>query len=162
MNDNRGVIEVSDEVIRHIIHICSHDVPGVACVSEETFMNGAFKMLRSSDFPKGIRITNGDNDRVKRVDVSIQVEFGVAIPAVAHEFQVRVKDQVESISGVTVEEVNVHVDGVQATAETPSGPRVVTPPKGPGAVQESEDEENDEEEIIEASAREEQDDDSSN
>jgi uncharacterized alkaline shock family protein YloU len=160
MNENRGVIEVSDEVIRHIIHICSRDVPGVACVSEESFMNGAFKMLRSSDFPKGIRITNGETDRVKRVDVSIQVEFGVAIPAVAHEFQVRVKDQVESISGVRVEEVNVHVDGVQAISDAPSGPRVVTAPKGPGAVQDTE-EEDEEEEIIEASVREEEEDETS-
>ena len=135
MNEDLGVIEVADEVIRHIITICSRDVPGVAGVSEESFMNGAFKMLRSSDFPKGIRITNGEDDRHKKVDVSIQVEFGVAIPAAAFEFQKKVKDQVERIAGVTVDEVNVHVDGVQVAAEIPAAPRVVSPPKGPGAVQ---------------------------
>jgi len=145
VNEELGVIEVSDEVIRHIIQICSRDVPGVACVSEEGFMNGAFKMIRSSDFPKGIRITNGEDDRHKKVDISIQVEFGVAIPAVAGQFQERVKDRVESISGVTVDEVNVHVDGVQASEENPGGPRVVTPPKGPGAVQDTGQEEGEEE-----------------
>jgi len=135
MNEPGGVIEVSDDVIRHVIHICSKGVPGVAGVSEESFMDGAFKMLRSSDFPKGIRISNGASDRHKKVDVSIQVEFGVAIPAVACKFQEKVKDQVERIAGVTVEEVNVHVDGVQATGGSPSAPRVVTPPQGVGAVQ---------------------------
>jgi uncharacterized alkaline shock family protein YloU len=138
VNEERGVIEVSDDVIRHLIQICSKDV---AAVSEESFMDGAFKMLRSADFPKGIRITNGEDDRHKKVDVSIQVEFGVAIPAVAGEFQKKVKDQVERIAGVTVDEVNVHVDGVHASMETPSGPRVVSAPKGPGAVQETEDDE---------------------
>lgn len=98
-------------------------------------MDRAFKMLRSTDFPKGIRIANGASDRHKKVDVSIEVEFGVAIPAVACKFQEKVKDQVERIAGVTVEEVNVHVDGVQAASGTPSAPRVVTAPQGQGAVQ---------------------------
>lgn len=139
MTESGGVIEVSDDVIRHVIHICSKGVPGVAGVSEESFMDGAFKMLRSSDFPKGIRISNGASDRHKKVDVSIQVEFGVAIPAVACKFQEKVKDQVERIAGVTVEEVNVHVDGVQAGSGAPGSPRVVTAPEGQGAVQETPD-----------------------
>jgi uncharacterized alkaline shock family protein YloU len=139
MTESGGVIEVSDDVIRHIIHICSKGVPGVAGVSEESFMDGAFKMLRSSDFPKGIRIANGASDRHKKVDVSIQVEFGIAIPAVACKFQEKVKDQVERIAGVTVEEVNVHVDGVQAGAGSSTSPRVVAPPHGQGAVQDTSD-----------------------
>ena len=146
MSEELGMIEVSDEVIRHLVQICSREVPGVAGVSEESFMDGAFKMLRSTDFPKGIRITNGEDDRHKKVDVSIQVEFGVAIPAVACEFQQKVKDQVERVAGVTVEEVNVHVDGVQASVETPTGPRVVSPPKGQGVVQDAEEDDRDGEE----------------
>lgn len=137
MSQEIGVIQVSDEVIRSIVHICSQEVPGVASVSEESLINGAFKMLRSTDFPKGIRITNGPDDQHKKVDVSIRVEFGVAIPAIATELQLKVKSQVERITGIIVDEVNVHVDGVHASAETPSGPRVMSLPPVSGAVQES-------------------------
>ena len=133
--DGFGSIEVSDEVIRSIINVCSSEVPGIAGVSEETFMNGAFKMLRSTEFPKGIRITEEESSPGKKVDVSVQIEFGVAIPAVACEFQKKVKDQVERIAGINVSEVNIHVDGVQASVETPTGPRVVTPPETYGAGQ---------------------------
>lgn len=132
-----GSIEVSDEVIRSIINVCSSEVPGIAGVSEETFMNGAFKMLRSTEFPKGIRITD-DDAKGKKVDVSVQIEFGVAIPGVACEFQKKVKNQVERIAGISVSEVNIHVDGVQASIETPTGPRVVTPPQTFGAGQSAE------------------------
>lgn len=132
-----GSIEVSDEVIRSIINVCSSEVPGIAGVSEETFMNGAFKMLRSTEFPKGIRITD-DEAKGKKVDVSVQIEFGVAIPGVACEFQKKVKNQVERITGISVTEVNIHVDGVQASIETPTGPRVVTPPQTFGAGQSAE------------------------
>ncbi|MBW7940064.1 MAG: Asp23/Gls24 family envelope stress response protein, partial [Candidatus Omnitrophica bacterium] len=122
---------------RSIIHICSQEVPGVASVSEESLINGAFKMLRSTDFPKGIRITNGPDDQHKKVDVSIRVEFGYAIPPVATELQKKVKNQVERITGILIDEVNVHVDGVHATAETPSGPRVMSLPPVTGAVEEN-------------------------
>ena len=135
MKEEIGSIEVSDEVIRSIINVCSSEVPGIAGVSEETFMNGAFKMLRSTEFPKGIRITEEESTPGKKVDVSVQIEFGVAIPAVACEFQKKIKDQVERIAGIQVNEVNIHVDGVQASVETPSGPRVVTPPETYGAGQ---------------------------
>ncbi len=135
MAEGIGSIEVSDEVIRSIINVCSGEVPGIAGVSEETFMNGAFKMLRSTEFPKGIRITDDMENRSKKVDVSVQVEFGVAIPAVACEFQKKIKSQVERIAGIAISEVNIHVDGVQASIETPTGPRVVTPPETFGAGQ---------------------------
>ena len=137
MTEDVGVIQVSDEVIRSIIHICSQDVPGVASVSEESLINGAFKMLRSTDFPKGIRITSGPDDQRKKVDVSIRVEFGYAIPNVAYELQKKVKSQVERITGILIEEVNVHVDGVHASADTPPGPRVMSVPPVTGAVQEN-------------------------
>lgn len=139
MTEEVGVIQVSDEVIRSIIHICSQDVPGVASVSEESLINGAFKMLRSTDFPKGIRITSGPDDQRKKVDVSIRVEFGYAIPNVAYELQKKVKEQVERITGIQIEEVNVHVDGVHASADTPTGPRVMSVPQVTGAVQENQD-----------------------
>lgn len=132
-----GVIQVSDEVIRSIIHICSQDVPGVASVSEESLINGAFKMLRSTDFPKGIRITSGPDDQRKKVDVSIRVEFGYAIPNVAYELQKKIKSQVERITGILIEEVNVHIDGVHASEDTPAGPRVMSVPPVTGAVQEN-------------------------
>ena len=42
----------------------------------------------------------------------IIVEYGVRIPDVAFEIQNRVKKAVESMTGLKVEEVNVHVQGV--------------------------------------------------
>jgi uncharacterized alkaline shock family protein YloU len=137
MSEDIGVVQVADEVIRSIIHICSQEVPGVASVSEESLINGAFKMLRSTDFPKGIRITNGPDDQHKKVDVSIRIEYGVAIPSVATELQKKIKNQVERITGIIVDEVNVHVDGVHASADTPSGPRLLSQPQVSGAVQET-------------------------
>lgn len=137
MSEERGVIKVSDEVIRSIIHICSQEVEGVVCVSEEGFINGAIKMLRSTDFPKGIRIGSGEDEQQKRVDVSIQVEYGSAIPQVAAVLQNKVKHQVERITGIQIEEVNIHVDGVRSTVPDDSDRErdTATQPVSMGAAQ---------------------------
>lgn len=59
---------------------------------------------------KGIKVDKED-EKVK-IDVNIIVEYGSRIPDVAFEIQNRVKKSVESMTGLKVEEVNVHVQGV--------------------------------------------------
>ena len=49
---------------------------------------------------------------------SIIVEYGVRIPDVAFEIQNRVKKSVETMTGLKVVEVNVHVQGVNTDAKT--------------------------------------------
>ena len=52
------------------------------------------------------------NDGKAKLDVNIIVEYGSRIPDVAFEIQNRVKKAVENMTGLVVEEVNVHVQGV--------------------------------------------------
>ena len=53
-----------------------------------------------------------------KIDVNIIVEYGSRIPDVAFEIQNRVKKAVESMTGLKVEEVNVHVQGVNTDTAT--------------------------------------------
>ncbi len=50
--------------------------------------------------------------KVQKIDVNIIVEYGIRIPDIAFEIQNRVKKAVESMTGLEVLEVNVHVQGV--------------------------------------------------
>ena len=59
---------------------------------------------------KGIKVEVTDTEA--KIDVNIIVEYGSRIPDVAFEIQNRVKKAVESMAGLKVEEVNVHVQGV--------------------------------------------------
>ena len=62
---------------------------------------------------KGIKVEAGEKQA--KIDVNIIVEYGTRIPDVAFEIQNRVKKAVESMTGLQVEEVNVHVQGVNTT-----------------------------------------------
>ena len=59
---------------------------------------------------KGIKVEKTEN--TAKIDVNIIVEYGTRIPDIAFEIQNRVKKSVEGMTGFKVEEVNVHVQGV--------------------------------------------------
>ena len=75
------------------------------------FAGGISEVLKGKkNLAKGIKVET-ENNKAK-IDVNIIVEYGTRIPDVAFEIQNRVKKSVESMTGLKVEEVNVHVQGV--------------------------------------------------
>ena len=48
---------------------------------------------------------------------NIIVEYGIRIPDVAFEIQNKVKKSVETMTGLKVDEVNVHIQGVDTEAK---------------------------------------------
>ena len=75
------------------------------------FAGGITEVLSGKkNMAKGIKVEKTEN--TAKIDVNIIVEYGSRIPDIAFEIQNRVKKSVEGMTGFTVEEVNVHVQGV--------------------------------------------------
>ena len=103
-------IEISGDVIAVIAGVAVSEVQGVASMSGG-FAGGITEVLSGKkNLAKGIKVDKED-EKVK-IDVNIIVEYGSRIPDVAFEIQNRVKKSVEGMTGLKVEEVNVHVQGV--------------------------------------------------
>ena len=103
-------IEISNDVIAVIAGVAVSEVPGVSSMSGG-FAGGITEVLSGKkNMAKGIKVEKTDN--TAKIDVNIVVEYGSRIPDVAFEIQNRVKKSVEGMTGFTVEEVNVHVQGV--------------------------------------------------
>ena len=103
-------IKISDDVVAVIAGVAVSEVPGVAGMAGR-FAGGISEVLSGKkNLAKGIKVEVDGNDT--KIDVNIIVEYGSRIPDVAFEIQNRVKKAVESMTGLNVEEVNVHVQGV--------------------------------------------------
>lgn len=103
-------IEISNDVIAVIAGVAVSEVQGVASMSG-SFAGGISEVLSGKkNLAKGIKVEKAEN--VAKIDVNIIVEYGSRIPDVAFEIQNRVKKAVEGMTGFKVEEVNVHVQGV--------------------------------------------------
>ena len=103
-------IEIANDVIAVIAGVAVTEVQGVAGMAGG-FAGGLTEALSGKkNLAKGIKVDN-NNGKVK-IDINIIVEYGSRIPDIAYEIQNRVKKAVESMTGLKVEEVNVHVQGV--------------------------------------------------
>lgn len=108
-SENDG-IQISNDVIAVIAGVAVSEVQGVAGMAGG-FAGGISEVFSGKkNLAKGIKADI--NDGKAKLDVNIIVEYGSRIPDVAFEIQNRVKKAVENMTGLTVEEVNVHVQGV--------------------------------------------------
>lgn len=108
--ESNNNIKIADDVIAVIAGAAASEVPGVSAMAGG-FAGGISEVFSGKkNFAKGIKVEAGEKET--RIDVNIIVEYGVRIPDVAFEIQSRVKKAVESMTGLKVVDVNVHVQGV--------------------------------------------------
>lgn len=118
-----GDYRVQDEVIASIASLAAAEVDGVAGLGGGLAL-GLGEVLGARQAGRGVRVEIGTREAA--VDVYLQVEYGVRIPVVAQRVQEGVKRAVESMTGLRVVEVNVHVQGVdfsRAAGRRPGGAR---------------------------------------
>ena len=112
---NGNEVKISDEVVAIISGIAVSEVSGVAEMAGG-FAGGISEVLSGKkNLAKGIKVES--NNKETKIDVNIIVDYGIRIPDVAFEIQNRVKKAVESMTGLNVVEVNVHVQGVNTDAK---------------------------------------------
>lgn len=111
--ENEG-IQISDDVVAVIAGVAVSEVPGVAGMAGG-FAGGISEVFSGKkNLAKGIKVDVTQTEA--KIDVNIIVEYGSRIPDVAFEIQNRVKKSVETMTGLKVLEVNVHVQGVNTDA----------------------------------------------
>lgn len=105
-----GSIQIAPEVIEIIAGLAAVEVDGVAGMSGG-FAGGIAELLGRKNLSKGVKVEVGHREAA--VDVSILVDYGYRIPEVASSIQQNVKQAIQSMTGLEVVEVNVHIHGVQ-------------------------------------------------
>ena len=111
-----NAIKIADDVVAVIAGVAVSEVPGVANMAGG-FAGGITEVLSGKkNMAKGIKVDVGEKDT--KIDVNIIVEYGTRIPDVAYEIQTKVKKAVETMTGLKVVEVNVHVQGVNITTNS--------------------------------------------
>ena len=108
-------IKIADEVVAVIAGKAVCEVQGVYEMSGG-FAGGIGEVLSGKkNLAKGIKVVVTEKDA--KIDVNIIVEYGVRIPEIAFEIQTKVKKAVETMTGLKVSEVNVHVQGVNTNVD---------------------------------------------
>ena len=93
-NNNLGQVKISNEVIVTIAGLAALEVENV-----ETITTITDKLLKI------------DEEQII-LDIYVNIEFGESIPDTAFKIQENVKNTVETMTGLEVSIVNVHVQGI--------------------------------------------------
>lgn len=112
--NDAGTIRIADEVVAIVAGMAATEITGVAGMSAG-LVGGIAEMLGKKNMAKGVKVEVGEREAA--VDLYIIVEYGVKIPDVALRVQENVKRAVESMTGLDVIEINVHVQGVGFSPE---------------------------------------------
>jgi len=104
-----GSIRIADEVVAIIAGLAASEVKGVAGMSGG-IVGGITEFVGKKNPSKGVKVEVGEKEAA--VDIFVIIEFGARIPEVAGEIQRSVKKAIETMTGLSVVEVNVHVQGV--------------------------------------------------
>ena len=120
---NNNAIKIADDVVAVIAGVAVSEIPGVANMAGG-FAGGITEVLSGKkNMAKGIKVDVGEKET--KIDVNIIVEYGTRIPDVAYEIQTKVKKAVETMTGLKVVEVNVHVQGVNISTVNNNGEKSI-------------------------------------
>ena len=112
-----GSVTFATDVVATIAGLAATEVEGVASMSSQSTNSLAdmFSKKNSRNLTKGVRI-DLDSSMVT-VDITIVVEYGSPVPDVAHNIQENVKKAIETMTGLDVRSVDVHVSGISFERE---------------------------------------------
>ena len=113
--DKIGNVKISIDVIATVAGIATTEIKGVAGMSGSVVGGIAEILGGKKNKGKGVKVELSEDSC--NIDVYIVVDYGASIPDIAWEVQENVKNSVESMTGMTVNKVNIHVEGVNFDKE---------------------------------------------
>ena len=111
VDTHMGSIMIDNNVIAQFAGNVALECYGVLGMASVNAKEGIASLLKKDSMSKGITVSL-DNNKLS-INMHIIVAFGVSISAVANNLMSEVKYKVEQFTGLTVETVNVYVEGVR-------------------------------------------------
>ena len=110
---DEGKITYANEVVSTIVSVATTEVEGISGIYGS---NGSLTgIIGRNRVPRGVKVdVNGEN---VKVDISVTVDYGMPIQKVGRNCQENVRKSIESMTGLHVEKVDLHVIGVSFEKE---------------------------------------------
>jgi len=112
--DSTGIITYANEVIAVISGVAANEVEGIAGMCSSGGISEVF--TRNKNITKGVKVEIGSEEA--SVDLYVVVEYGTPIQTAAQNVQENVRKAIETMTGLHVVRIDVHVQGVSFEKET--------------------------------------------
>ncbi len=104
-----GEVRIADDVVASIAGLAALEVDGVASMSGNATDELLSKVgVRGAGKGAKVEVI----DRIVSVEMAVNLKYGYNIPAVSAKIQEKVKSAIETMTGLTVSDVNIRIAGV--------------------------------------------------
>lgn len=111
MNTQLGAVVIDPEVIARYAGSVAVECFGIVGMAMVNVRDGIVKLLKGDNLTRGVNVRINDN----RITLSFHVivSYGVSISAVSDNLISNVKYKVEEFTGMSIEKINIFVEGVR-------------------------------------------------
>jgi uncharacterized alkaline shock family protein YloU len=111
ISNKLGEILINPEVIAIYAGTTAVECFGIVGMAAISMKDGLVKLLKKESLTHGINVEIRDNHIL--LDFHVIVAYGISISAVADNLIENVKYKVEEFTGMTVDKINIYVEGVR-------------------------------------------------
>ncbi len=112
--DTVGEIRIAGDVVANIAGIAATEVEGVAA-TVGNITNELMNKVGIKTLSKAIKVQMDDHSCV--VAIALIMKYGYHIPTTCKKVQERVRASIENMTGLTVADVNIRVEGIDMVSE---------------------------------------------
>ncbi len=109
-----GEVRIDTQVLAIIAGLAAVEVEGVSGLAGN-MTNEIIERLGMKSLSKGVKVVAGSSSA--SIEIAVCLDYGVNIMNVSENIQEKVKNAVESMTGITIEAVNVRVANVNIENE---------------------------------------------
>lgn len=106
-----GKVSISTNVIKSISSNVLKESYGVCGLANISTKDGLYELIGWENSNKGVNVEVKENSII--IDLSIIIQYGIKISVVCENIINNVKYNVENLTGLKVESVNVNVHGIR-------------------------------------------------
>ncbi len=107
-----GMVTIEPEVIAKYAGTVAVECFGIVGMAAVSVRDGLVKLLKRESLTHGIQVEISADDKLT-LDFHVIVSYGVSISAVAENLISNVKYKVEEFTGMSVDKINIYVEGVR-------------------------------------------------
>ncbi len=111
INNKLGEIQINPDIIAKYAGLTAVECFGIVGMASVGMKDGLVRLLKRENLTQGITLLIEDN-RIF-LDFHVIVAYGVSISAVADNLIENVKYKLEEFTGMTVDRINIYVEGVR-------------------------------------------------
>ncbi len=112
MSTDLGIITIDPEVIAKYAGSVAVECFGIVGMAAVSMKDGLVKLLKKESLTKGIQVGISDENKIT-LNFHVIVAYGVSISSVTDNLISNVKYKVEEFTGMSVDKINIYIEGVR-------------------------------------------------